>query len=160
MEEFIKQINNILTQNNLPSTNDISEKTLQRLISFEEYTSNIEKLNIDSIEKIKNRKMTKVSISNSPELNISRKTLYNDKTLLKYVELKLEKQVDYFNEKRIKKLQEQYHDLKLQYDKITDHLLDTSILQADILQHKERVEELTQDKNRLHMMLQKYETKY
>lgn len=156
MEEVVKKINDILTQNNLPSTNEISEKTLQRLINFEEYASNVEKLNTDSIEEIKKRKMTKVSISNSPELKISRKTLYNDKILLKYVESKLEMQVDYFNETRIKTLQDQYNDLKLQYDKITDHLLDTSILQAEILQYKEKIEELTQDKNRLHMMLQRY----
>lgn len=156
MEEVVKKINDILTQNNLPSTNEISEKTLQRLVNFEEYASNVEKLNTDSVEEIKKRKMTKVSISNSPELKISRKTLYNDKILLKYVESKLEMQVDYFNETRIKKLQDQYNDLKLQYDKITDHLLDTSILQAEILQYKEKIEELTQDKNRLHMMLQRY----
>lgn len=157
MEEVIKRINDILTQNSLPSTNEIPEKTLQRLINFEEYASNVEKLNRDSVEEIKKRKMTKVSISNSPELNISRKTLYNDKILLKYVESKLEEQDDYFNETRIKKLQNQHNDLKFQYDKITDHILDTSILQAEILQYKERIDELTQDKNRLHMLLQKYE---
>lgn len=160
MEEVIKKINDILTQSNLPSTNEIPEKTLRRLINFEEYSSNVEKLNADSIEEIRKRKMSKVSISNSPELNISRKTLYNDKILLKYVELKLEKQIDYFNEIKLKKLQDQYHDLKLRYDKITDHILDTSILQAEILQYKERIEELTQEKNRLHMMLQKYEARY
>jgi len=160
LEELIKKINDILSQNDLPSTNEIPEKTLQRLINFEEYANNVEKLNTDSIEEVKKRKMTKVSISKSPELNISRKTLYNDKILLKYVEAKIEKQADHFNEERIKKLQDQYHDLKLQYDKTTDHLLDTSILQAEILQYKERIEELIQDKNRLHMMLQKYEKQW
>ena len=144
----------------MPSTNEIPEKTLQRLINFEEYANNLEKLNTDSIEEVKKRKMTKVSISNSPELSISRKTLYNDKILLKYVEAKIEKQTDHFNDGRIKKLQDQYHDLKLQYDKITDHLLETSILQAEILQYKKRIEELIQDKNRLHMMLQKYEKQW
>ncbi|MBD8007073.1 hypothetical protein [Bacillus norwichensis] len=157
MEKIIKKINGILTQINLPPTDAIPEKTLQRLINFEEYASNVEKLNTESIEEIKKRKMTKVSISNSPELNISRKTLYNDKILLKYVEAKIEKQVDYFNEKKLMKLQEQYQELKLQYEKVTDHLLDTSILQAEILQYKEKIEELIQDKNRLYMMLQKYE---
>jgi len=157
LEKIIKKINGILTQINLPPTDAIPEKTLQRLINFEEYASNVEKLNTESIEEIKKRKMTKVSISNSPELNISRKTLYNDKILLKYVEAKIEKQVDYFNEKKLMKLQEQYQELKLQYEKVTDHLLDTSILQAEILQYKEKIEELIQDKNRLYMMLQKYE---
>ncbi|WP_281975000.1 hypothetical protein [Halobacillus litoralis] len=157
MEEVIKRINDILVQNELPSTSEIPEKTLHRLIDFEEYACNVEKLNADNIEGIKKRKMTKVSISNALELNISRKTLYNDKILLKYVEAKIEKQGDYFNELKIKKLKDQYHDLKSQYDKITDHLLDNSILQAEILQYKERVEELILDKNRLHMMLQKYE---
>ncbi|WP_144460376.1 hypothetical protein [Siminovitchia fortis] len=157
MEKIIKKINGILTQINLPPTDAIPEKTLQRLINFEEYASNVEKLNTESIEEIKKRKMTKVSISNSHELNISRKTLYNDKILLKYVEAKIEKQVDYFNEKKLMKLQEQYQELKLQYEKVTDHLLDTSILQAEILQYKEKIEELIQDKNRLYMMLQKYE---
>ncbi|MEW9502156.1 hypothetical protein [Jeotgalibacillus marinus] len=155
MEKVIKRINDILVQNELPSTSEIPEKTLQRLINFEEFSYNVEKLNADSIERIKKRKMTKVSISNAPELNISRKTLYNDKILLKYVEAKIEKQDDHFNELKIKKLKDQYHELKLQYDKITDHLLDNSILQAEILQYKERIDELILDKNRLHMILQK-----
>lgn len=157
MEENISKINNVLIQNNLPPVSEISKKTLQRLINFEEYADSIEKLNSVSIEEIKKRKMTKVSVSNAPGLNISRKTLYNDKILLKYVEARIEKQPDYLNEVKLKKLKNKYDELEEQYDKITDHLLDTSILQAEIIELKEKNEELIQDKNRLHMVLQKYE---
>lgn len=157
MEENISKINNVLIQNNLPPASEISKKTLQRLINFEEYADSIEKLNSVSIEEIKKRKMTKVSVSNAPELNISRKTLYNDKILQKYVEARIEKQPDYLNEVKLKKLKDKHDELEAQYDKITDHLLDNSILQAEILELKEKIEELIQDKNRLHMVLQKYE---
>jgi len=157
LEENISKINNVLIQNNLPPASEISKKTLQRLINFEEYADSIEKLNSVSIEEIKKRKMTKVSVSNAPELNISRKTLYNDKILQKYVEARIEKQPDYLNEVKLKKLKDKHDELEAQYDKITDHLLDNSILQAEILELKEKIEELIQDKNRLHMVLQKYE---
>lgn len=157
MDKYIDRINSILIQEGLPSSSEIPKKTLQRILDFERYAGNIEFQNGVAIEDMKKRKMTKLAVSKSSKLNISRKTLYNDKILLKYVETRIEKQPDHFNEKKIKRLQDQNRELKLQYNKITDHLLDTSILQAEILQHQEKIEELIQDKNRLYMALQKYE---
>lgn len=157
MDEYVENLNSILIQNGLPSSSEIPEKTLQRIIDFERYAKNIASQNDMAIEGLKQRKMTKLSVSQSGKIIFSRKTLYNDKILLKYVESRIEKQSDYFNEQRIKRLQEHNQVLKSQYDKITNRLLDTSILQAELLQHKEKIEELIQDKNRLYMALQKYE---
>lgn len=157
MDEYIENIDSMLVQFGLPSSSEIPKKTIQRIIDFERYAGNVELQNDMAIEGLKKRKMTKLSVSKSDEVNVSRKTLYNDKILLKYVESRIKIQPDYLNEKKIKRLQDHNQELKSQYDKITDHLLDTSILQAEILQHQEKIEELTQDKNRLYMALQKYE---
>ncbi|WP_430786371.1 hypothetical protein VBD025_13625 [Virgibacillus flavescens] len=159
MENIVKYINSFLIENGLPSTIEISPKTLRRLVNFEQYARNIEKLNVDSLMEIKRRRMTKVSISSSPELNISRKTLYNDKIFLKYAEARMDNQIDYLNENKLIKVKEQYLNLKSQYNKVIDHLLDTSILQAEIIEYKERIQELIQDKNRLHTLLKKYENR-
>lgn len=134
---------------------ELSPKTLDRLIKLESYIEEVEQINKKQVADIKGRKLTKSFIANTSELGISRKTLYNDKVLLKYVDLKILEQKKYFNEKSYIKLKEAYEDLEKQYEKVTDHLLENSILKAEIFQCKRQIDDLIIDKNRLHSLLKK-----
>lgn len=153
MEEIKKKINRILIDNNMQLLSELSSKTVNRLINLEKHIEDVEQINVKQIAEIKDRKLTKSSIANIPELGISRKTLYNDKVFLEYVELKILEQKNHFNEKSFIKLKEAYKELEKQYDKVTDHLLENSILKAEIFQYKKQIDELIIDKNRLHSLL-------
>lgn len=153
MEEIKKKINRILIDNNMQLLSELSSKTVNRLINLEKHIEGVEQINVKQVAEIKDRKLTKSSIANIPELGISRKTLYNDKVFLEYVELKILEQKNHFNERSFIKLKEAYKELEKQYDKVTDHLLENSILKAEIFQYKKQIDELIIDKNRLHSLL-------
>ena len=98
---------------------------------------------------IKQLKLTKVQIANSKEIGLSRKTLYNDKVVQKFIEVSIQAQDYNIKNDKLYDLQNKYNDLKEQYTKIVSNLIETNLLYEKIDKYKEAIGALTKQNENL-----------
>ncbi|NFQ58451.1 hypothetical protein FDF91_17110, partial [Clostridium botulinum] len=108
------------------SYKELDEKEKERIYKIEFFIQDNNKKCSELLEKIKELKLTKVSIANSEEIGISRKTLYNDKVIQKYIEESIKEQDDYINNNKLNDLQAKYNELKEQYTKIINNIIEVN----------------------------------
>lgn len=146
VQEKLSQINNI-------SFDDLDLKTKQRLIEVEKFIQEREKEAEELIRRIQELKITKISITNSNSTNFTRKTLYNDSTLIEYVNYSIKNSEDYFNEGKIKRLQQQINDIKTQYNKVLFMVTKSNVLELQIEKLKEELEYVLSKNDKLQDLL-------
>lgn len=128
---------------------DISTKTMDRIRKSEEI---IQKLILENKESIDNIKSNKLSISYFAEDNkigIVRRSIYADKELLKYLEHRINNQEDYFNEKRIRELEEKNNILEEKYKRVLMNIVDIEELKIKCQWYEDEIIRLQEVKNNL-----------
>jgi hypothetical protein len=120
----------------------LDERNKERLIRIEKYiSSNIDK--IDSlIKEIKELRLNKVNIANKNEIGISRKTIYNNDVINKYIDFELLYQPDVFNEIKIQNLKHQYDLINEEYNKLLINIIETKLLEYQLEQYKKEIKAL------------------
>lgn len=127
---------------------ELEEKQKERIYKIESFIQDNNKKSSELLEKIKGLKLTKVSIANSEEIGISRKTLYNDKVLQKYIEESIKDQ-SYYNNNKLNDLQTKYNELKNQYNKIINNVIEVNVLKIKIEEYEQKISLLTQNNEEL-----------
>lgn len=131
MDLLINKITKKLEKNFFINFEDLTEREKKRLITLEENLSKYEERQVQALKNIDNLKLNKVKISEI--LQISRKTLYNDTILNKYVDLYLEeekKRIDSY-EVEYKKIREEYKELENRYDKLLCNIIELSLIKEE-----------------------------
>lgn len=123
-ESIIEKLNKYLKMN----YEELSDKEKERLYKIELFIQDNNKRCNELISELKQLKLTKVSISNTKEIGLSRKTLYNDKVIQKYIEKSIIEQKDYINNDKLSDLQNKYDELKEQYKKIINNIIEVNVL--------------------------------
>ncbi len=153
MDEIVEQVKNKLYKHDLPSYDELDVKTQQRLCMLEE-SINILIINLKkSIDEAKESMPNITSIIKNDKVNISRKTIYNQEILRKYIELSIDDLPDYFNERRIKKLELELNNLKDMYDKVIDNIIDDYNKDEEIKELKENIMGLVEENKRLNQYI-------
>ncbi|MED3927971.1 hypothetical protein P4594_23275 [Priestia megaterium] len=146
VQEKLLQINKI-------SFDDLDLKTKERLMEVERFIQEREKEAEELIRRIQELKITKTSITNSNSTHFTRKTLYNDLILNEYVNYSIEKSEGYFNEGKIKRLQQQINDIKNQYNKVLSHITKSTVLELQVEKLKEELEYMLSKNDKLHELI-------
>ena len=107
----------------------------------------------DNIDEIKSNLISITNLAKSDIITCSRKTLYNDKVLNKYIEKSAEIETDYFNSKELKKVQNNYNDLSNLYDKLLVNIIDIYELKSQIKELNKEILNLHEEKNNLYECL-------
>ncbi|WP_455795499.1 hypothetical protein [Clostridium butyricum] len=139
-ESIIEKLNKYLKMN----YEELSDKEKERLYKIELFIQDNNKRCNELISELKQLKLTKVSISNTKEIGLSRKTLYNDKVIQKYIEKSIIEQKDYINNDKLSDLQNKYDELKEQYKKIINNIIEVNVLNEKIEEYEERISSLTE----------------
>lgn len=140
--EILNIIEGKLESNNLPKFETLSEKQKERINKLELFINENKKKCTSLIGEMKCLRLTKVNIANSNKVGLSRKTLYNDKILLRYIEISISEQDDYFNENKLTKLQKDFNNLKNQYDKLLENIIDNNSVKYKIKKCEEELMQL------------------
>lgn len=135
------------------SYEELEEKQKDRIYNIEFFIQENNKKCCELLEKIKELKLTKVSIANSEEIGISRKTLYNDKVIQKYIEESIKEQNDYINNNKLNDLQNKYNELKEQYNKIINNIIEVNVLKIKIEECEQKISSLTQNNEELRKII-------
>ncbi|MDG0029963.1 hypothetical protein MMB68_10385 [Priestia sp. Y58] len=115
----------------LPDLNNIPQKSINRLVSVETYLQRARSEQNSLIKELKEKKITKVSIVSAQEVNISRKTLYNDQILKEYIDKSIQNESEIFNEDEISKLKLQVKELTEEYEKLLNNVIDHHLLRME-----------------------------
>ena len=149
MDEIVKQIKNKLDKYELTSYDELDIKTQKRLLMIEE---SIDSLIVNFKKSIDSAKESIPNITNiikCDKVSISRKTIYNQEILRKYIELSINDFPDYFNEKRVKKLENELNNLQDMYYNVIDNIIDNYDKDEEIRELKENIKNLVEENNRL-----------
>lgn len=149
MDALIQTINNKLKEINQKSFEELDSKTQKRLIETETLIENSATEIEDLINKIRKLKLSKTFVANSDSTNFTRKTIYNDGLLEKYIEKCIQDENDYFNETKLERLYEEINVLKEQYDKILDNIIYTNVLRLEVEKYKKEILRLIEEKEKL-----------
>lgn len=149
MDKIVKEIKNKLDKYELASYDELEIKTQQRLLMIEQAIST---LTINLKKSINSAKESMPNITNiikSDQVNISRKTIYNQQILKKYIELSINDLPDYFNEKKVRSLENRLDELNELYYKVIDNIIDDYNKDNQIEELKKNINMLTEENNRL-----------
>ncbi|MCI6693370.1 MAG: hypothetical protein MR510_12965 [Clostridium sp.] len=149
MDGIVEQVKNKLNKYDLPLYDELDIKTQQRLCMLEE---SINILIINLKKSIDDAKLSMPNITNIikyDKVDISRKTIYNQDILKKYIELTINDLPDYFNEKKMRKLEDELNNLKDMYYKVIDNIIDSYNKDEEIRILKETIDNLKKENDRL-----------
>lgn len=149
MDKIVKEIKNKLDKYELASYDELEIKTQQRLLMIEQAISTLIINLKKSINSAKESMPNITNIIKSDQVNISRKTIYNQQILKKYIELSINDLPDYFNEKKVKSLENRLDDLNKLYYKVIDNIIDDYNKDKQIEELKKNINMLTEENNRL-----------
>ena len=138
---------------NMESLDKLENKTVKRILETEFFIQYSNKRISDSIDEIKSNLISITNLAKSDIITCSRKTLYNDKVLNKYIEKSAEIETDYFNSKELKKVQNNYNDLSNLYDKLLVNIIDIYELKSQIKELNKEILNLHEEKNNLYECL-------
>lgn len=138
---------------NMESLDKLENKTVKRILETEFFIQYSNKRISDNIDEIKSNLISITNLAKSDIITCSRKTLYNDKVLNKYIEKSAEIETDYFNSKELKKVQNNYNDLSNLYDKLLVNIIDIYELKSQIKELNKEILNLHEEKNNLYECL-------
>lgn len=151
MENIIKEK---LEKYSIADFEKLNDKEKERLYKIESFIQTNNKEYDELIERIKHLKLTKVSISNSKEIGLSRKTLYNDKVIQKYIEESINEQNIYMNNNyKNNDLQNKYNELKEQYIKVIKNIIEINVLNERISEYEEMISSLSKQNEELRKII-------
>lgn len=129
--------------------NDIPKKSLDRIIKVEVIIQELYKSNDMLIESIKNNKLSITFFAEDKKLGITRRSIYADEYLLRYINKRIEEQKDYFNLERLKYIIEKNELLQEEYNKVMDNIIDTFDMKINIEAYKDNINQLLEQDNKL-----------
>ena len=132
---------------------DIPEKSLDRIVKVEEIIQELEKNNDILLESIKNNKLSISFFAEDKRIGITRRSIYADESLLKYINKRVQEQKDYFNLERLKYVTEKNELLQEEYNKAMDNIIDTFDIKMNTENFKENINELLEENNKLREMV-------
>ncbi|EJT5918383.1 hypothetical protein QTI39_01420 [Clostridium perfringens] len=130
---------------NLGIYDELNEKEKLRIYEIESTLIDRNNEIIDLIAFVKKKIPNISNIIESPKVNISRKTVYNNNILKEYIENSLDDLDDYFNEKKLKKVEEKYIDLENLYDRIIVNIIENYEKEIEIERLNKIIDELNQE---------------
>ncbi|NHH94768.1 hypothetical protein GOICGAJE_03319 [Bacillus sp. MB95] len=131
----------------------LDAKAKERIIEVECFIEAREKEAKELVKRIQELKITKTAITNSYSTSFTRKTLYNDLILKDYVNYSIKNSEDYFNEEKIKRLQQQMKDMKNQYNNVLSHITKSNVLELQVEKLKEELEYMLSKNDKLHQLI-------
>ncbi len=118
MDSMKNRINEILRRIGEVCIDELPQKTATRIIAVEKALDKNMAECLRYIDEIKKRRPNIKWISESTEVDISRKTIYNDNVLKLYLDERLSlDDFDFFNEKKVEVLKGKLDDLSYRYEK-------------------------------------------
>ncbi|WP_195251639.1 hypothetical protein [Romboutsia sp. 1001713B170207_170306_H8] len=134
---LILNISEKLKAFDMPHYDTLSKKTQEKLLEVEGFINKSEYVISNSLDTIKQFSLTKSNIAENT--SFSRRTLYNDKVLVEYIEKCSKMEFDYSNGSELKNFKIKYNELKELYDNILYSVIDIQDLK---LSNKKLNEEL------------------
>jgi predicted RNase H-like nuclease (RuvC/YqgF family) len=151
----ILNISKKLKDFNMPPYDSLSKKTQEKLLEVEYFIIKSEKIISNSLDIVKQFSLTKSNIAKNT--TFCRKTLYNDKILLEYVEKCSKMEFDYSNLNELKNLKTKYDELKNLYDNILNSLIDIQNLKLSNKKLNEEILYLEQQIENLQKLIMEKE---
>nr|WP_302660515.1 hypothetical protein [uncultured Clostridium sp.] len=146
---IVDEIKEKLKKYSIADYDELNNKEKERLYKIQEFihknTVRYEQLQ----DELKNLRLTKVQIANAKEIGLSRKTLYNDKVVQKFIEVSIQGQNYNIKNEKLYDLQNKYNELKEQYTKIISNLIETNLLYEKIDRYEETISALTKQNENL-----------
>lgn len=146
---IVDEIKEKLKKYSIADYDELNNKEKERLYKIQEFihknTVRYEQLQ----DELKNLRFTKVQIANAKEIGLSRKTLYNDKVVQKFIEVSIQGQNYNIKNEKLYDLQNKYNELKEQYTKIISNLIETNLLYEKIDRYEETISALTKQNENL-----------
>lgn len=146
---IVDEIKEKLKKYSIADYDELNNKEKERLYKIQEFihknTVRYEQLQ----DELKNLRLTKVQIANAKEIGLSRKTLYNDKVVQKFIEVSIQGQNYNIKNEKLYDLQNKYNELKEQYTKIISNLIETNLLYEKIYRYEETISALTKQNENL-----------
>ena len=146
---IVDEIKEKLKKYSIADYDELNNKEKERLYKIQEFihknTVRYEQLQ----DELKNLRLTKVQIANAKEIGLSRKTLYNDKVVQKFIEVSIQGQNYNIKNEKLYDLQNKYNELKEQYTKIINNLIETNLLYEKIDRYEETISALTKQNENL-----------
>lgn len=124
-------------------------KSLERIFKAEEIIQITEIENLNCIETIKNNKLDISFFSENKKIGVSRRSIYNDEFLLKYINFRIQNEKDYFNENKILELEEKNKLLENRYLKLIDNIIDFENLKIECKNYEKKIMQLLQENQNL-----------
>lgn len=147
--DIVYEIKEKLKKYSVADYEKLNDKEKERLYRIQKFIHE-NNLKYNKLQnEIKQLKLTKVQIANSKEIGLSRKTLYNDKVVQKFIEVSIQAQDYNIKNDKLYDLQNKYNDLKEQYTKIVSNLIETNLLYEKIDKYKEAIGALTKQNENL-----------
>lgn len=131
----------------------IPKKSLDRIVKVEKIIQELKKNNNMLLESIKNNKLSVSYFAEDKKLGITRRSIYADEYLIKYINKKVEEQEDYFNFGRLKYANEKNELLQEEYNKVMDNIIDNFDIKMNIENLKTNINELLEENNKLRDMV-------
>ena len=146
---IVDEIKEKLKKYSIVDYDELNDKEKERLYKIQEFihknTVRYEQLQ----DELKNLRLTKVQIANAKEIGLSRKTLYNDKVVQKFIEVSIQGQDYNIKNDKLYDLQNKYNELKEQYTKIIRNLIEANLLYEKIDRYEETISALTKQNENL-----------
>ena len=146
---IVDEIKEKLKKYSIADYDELNDKEKERLYKIQEFihknTVRYEQLQ----DELKNLRLTKVQIANAKEIGLSRKTLYNDKVVQKFIEVSIQGQNYNIKNEKLYDLQNKYNELKEQYTKTISNLIETNLLYEKIDRYEETISALTKQNENL-----------
>ena len=119
---LIVNISEKLKTFDMPHYDTLTKKTQEKLLEVESFINKSEYIISNSLDTIKQFSLNKSNIAKNT--SFSRRTLYNDKVLVEYIEKCSKMESDYSNTSELKNLKIKYNELKELYDNILYSIID------------------------------------
>lgn len=125
MDEIEKIVRDKLERFGLGALEAVESRQLRQLLDIEAFIKHRIEIRDQSIRTYKENQITKKAIADSPDVKLTRKTIYNSELLNKYVEKSIEEcdNMELIDSNRIKEIVSQNERIKEQYDKMVGDLI-------------------------------------
>lgn len=153
LAETNEKIKDNLNKFGLTAFEELDDKTLKRLNEIESCICDME-INSKELEKrLKDIQPNITRIISSDNVSISKKTAYNNPIIIKYIEMSIESFPDFFNERKVSKLEQNYIELYDRYNKVINNIIDDYNIEHENELLSEKINELNNKINNLKQIL-------
>lgn len=124
---------------------ELDPKLQVRLIEIEKFiTSNDFEIK-QHIKELRKRMLNISLVANQESVSVTRKTIYNEPVLEKYIKKSIQEEQDYFNDRAIKELKNNLNNLSEKYNKYISNVLNFKLLQLKEKKYLEQVQSLQEE---------------